>query len=141
MKMAGGVVIGATRRKTRHMLETEEEESHEGTDNTEPVGSPSPKTKFNHSNFYDLPEPIANRLNYDEIGSRGRELNILDSQEDPGPIKKKFLPFFRKFWPHLGSESSASSKNDDKAYDQTSTIFGKALEEVDPFVFEDVSTI
>jgi len=110
-----------------------------GTDTIGSCSSPSPLTKSNHSNFYDLPEPVANRLNYDEIEtSRARELNKMDnSEDDPGPIKKKFMPFFRKFWPHLDPEAHTDLTQKRRLFSQR--LYGKAVEEVDPFVFEDVS--
>jgi len=69
-------------------------------------------------------------------------------EKDPGPIQKLFKPFFLKFWPppdpppgEPGGEPRrrSSQTNPKKRPLQKETIYGKVLEEVDPFVFEDVS--
>lgn len=152
MARAGGGVqsVRATKRHGHshshsHLHDHDEEHDQEhdldllGTEN---IGSSTsnPNINTNHSNFYDLPEPVANRLSYDEIDtSRARELNKLDSNdEDPGPIKKKFMPFFRKFWPHLDLEDKHAIGQKRRIFSQR--LYGKAVEEVDPFVFEDVSS-
>jgi hypothetical protein len=82
----------------------------------------------------------------------------LDDEEDEleGPVKTKFMPFFRKFWPHLDNKEEGVSKRytdsslgdelvGDEPTDSLKSInpswFGKPVEEVDPFIFEDVSLI
>lgn len=80
----------------------------------------------------------------------------LDDEEDEevieGPVKARFMPFFRKFWPHLDREGSirrpSISGADEQILDEATTgslhsinpsWYGRPVEEVDPFIFEDVS--
>ena len=59
-------------------------------------------------------------------------------ERDPGPVKKRFLPFFRKFWPHL-KKDDAPPENVKEKINFSPRMYGKPVEEVDPFVFDDVS--
>lgn len=75
-----------------------------------------------------------------------------DEEAGEGPVKSKFMPFFKKFWPHLESQDNRymdSSVGDELAVDEpTDSIksinpawYGRPVDEVDPFIFEDVSLI
>lgn len=81
----------------------------------------------------------------------------LDEEETvEGPVKAKFMPFFRKFWPHLEQQEHESAKRYadgsvgdelvvDEPTDSLKSInpswYGSILEEVDPFIPSDVSLI
>ncbi|XP_035702487.1 sodium channel protein 60E isoform X2 [Folsomia candida] len=77
----------------------------------------------------------------------------LDEEETvEGPVKAKFMPFFRKFWPHLEQQEHESAKRYadgsvgdelvvDEPTDSLKSInpswYGSILEEVDPFIPSD----
>lgn len=76
----------------------------------------------------------------------------LDELEDEGEIKKRMMPFFKKFWPHLEKDKRRStvdlgSEKDEHIIEDPGgslpsinpSWFGKPVEEVDPFIFDDVS--
>jgi len=83
------------------------------------------------------------------------ESGLCDDDESEGPVKARFMPFFRKFWPHLERRPSHHSDTAEEVHHEihddatesmhSSTIrnhfYGKPVEEVDPFIFDDVSTI
>jgi hypothetical protein len=80
-------------------------------------------------------------------------LDLEDDEETvEGPVKSKFMPFFRKFWPNIEREGSIRRYTTESAADEiilddpTDSLksinpswYGKPVEEVDPFIFEDVS--
>jgi hypothetical protein len=78
------------------------------------------------------------------------ESGLGEDDGEEGPVKARFMPFFRKFWPHLDRQASFSknSGTDDHEKEETTdslhslntTFYGKPVEEVDPFIFEDVSS-
>lgn len=78
----------------------------------------------------------------------------LDELEDDGEIKKRMMPFFKKFWPHLDKDKRRStvdlgSERDEHIIEDPGgslpsinpNWFGRPVEEVDPFIFDDVSTM
>lgn len=75
-------------------------------------------------------------------GQRSSKANISDTfgdDPDPGPVKKRFIPFFRKYWPHLQKSKSPEGKPQEPV-NFSPSMYGKPIEEVDPFVFDDVSS-
>lgn len=78
----------------------------------------------------------------------------MDELEDDGEIKKRMMPFFKKFWPHLDKDKRRStvdlgSEKDEHIIEDTGgslpsinpVYFGRPVEEVDPFIFDDVSPL
>jgi len=76
----------------------------------------------------------------------------VDEYDDDGEIKKRMMPFFKKFWPHLDKEKRRStvdlgSERDEHIIEDPGgslpsinpNWFGRPVEEVDPFIFDDVS--
>lgn len=76
----------------------------------------------------------------------------MDEYDDDGEIKKRMMPFFKKFWPHLDKEKRRStvdlgSERDEHIIEDPGgslpsinpNWFGRPVEEVDPFIFDDVS--
>jgi len=89
------------------------------------------------------------RLSTDTTARRSSVGSLLSLENEP--IKKRFVPFFRKFWPDLDKKEStlhspASTEiDDDDAGDKGSEHsinprwYGKPIDEIDPFIFDDVS--